>query len=422
MNRMKDIRIDPADWTAVVGAGVTAWELQREALRHGMRANTAEPSATVCGNVICTGLFSTWSACYGTMADNVIDMEFVGRDGEIFHLSDPDAPNLAAYEHRVKPPPGICTKAVVPLHPVTEDEEAFLIPFGDFGEAVRLARELNVHRVGLAIAVLGPHYLANFMSPSGDLAEKLKKCLAEDLGMEYAVYVITDAFGAAALRKMADHVIDGELLRKIILGLPRLLDREVNDLLAGMRGESPLYETLCRPELGPLLDTLLDPSPETAASSVESDMRAFYASLYADPAYTDGVWLNAQRIVSPRMGRRKHVFAFLVYLPADGVALMRRIIARFEKTAGETGLDHDFGFITPMDLGKRAVLEYDCWIDHTLPDDRERAARLMESIVPWLDELAVKETGVTWIKTFFSQGCVRKESFFYRGFRQRTGA
>jgi hypothetical protein len=84
------------------------------------------------------------------------------------------------------------------------------------------------------------------------------------------------------------------------------------------------------------------------------------------------------------------------------------------------GIDHAFGFITPMDLGKRAVYEYDYYLDQSSDADKQRAAAAMEKLVPRLDELAQTRKGFTWIKTFFSQGCARKEGFFYEGFRKRT--
>jgi len=46
----------------------------------------------------------------------------------------------------------------------------------------------------------------------------------------------------------------------------------------------------------------------------------------------------------------------------------------------------------------------------------------MREAVPWLDDLAMTEIGVTWIKTFFAQGCARKEQVFYRGLTPRDAA
>jgi len=418
--RMKDIRIDADNWTATVGAGVTSFDLQREASRLGFRVNAAEPAATVCGNIICTGLFSTWSASYGTFSDNFIDMEFVDDEGRVTHLSDPASPNLYAYQHRVMTPPAICTRAIVPLYPISNDEESLLVPFTNFEDAVRLARELNIRRIGLSIAVLGPHYIATFLSPTLELSQRLKQNLGNVFGIEYAVFVIADSYGRDAVKKMAGSVIDGPLLRKLMLGLPRFLGKDWIDLVRTYEGDHPPYEILCDPAAAPFIEAALQPTPVTAAEAVEEDLRQFYTSLYHKPQYTDGVWLSMHRIVSCRMGRHKHIFAFLVYLPADDIEMFNTLNETFGCTAKELGIDHDFGFITPMDMGKRAVYEYDYYLDQTSAKDKRKAAAVMERIVPWLDDLALTRKGFTWIKTFFSQGCVRKEGFFYEGFSKRT--
>ena len=149
MNRMKKIEIDLENWCAVIEPGVTAFDLQTEVCKYGLRVNTAEPAATVCGNIVCTGLFSTWSNVYGTAADGFVDMEFVDKSGKIFHLNDKSAPNVFAFQHDVLPSPGICTKASVKLHPTTDDEEGILVPFDNFDRSVAFARDLSARRIGL---------------------------------------------------------------------------------------------------------------------------------------------------------------------------------------------------------------------------------------------------------------------------------
>ncbi len=413
MNRLKGIEIDPRNWIAEVGAGVTSFALQQEALRCGFRANAAEPAATVCGNIICTGTFSTWSASYGLATDNFVDMEFVDRRGRTFRLSDPKAANLMTYRHGEFPPPGVCTRAWVRLHPVTEDEEGLLVPFGDLESALLFARELCVRRIGLSLAVLGPHYLATFLSPSLDLAARAKEVLPMDLGIRFAVFVIADRFGRDAIRKMVGSVIDGRLLRSLVLGLPNLVQGEWLGLVRETEGRRPPYDLLCRPETLPLIDAALEPSPETLAGAVDVDLRAFYTELYRRPEFTDPVWLTSCRVVSSRMGRHKHIIAFVLFLPLEP-DLIQALCDHFTRTAEEIGLDHDYGFLTPLDLGKRAVFEYDYYIDQSDPEDKKKSAAALGSLVPWLDELALTTPGLTWMKTLFGQGFVRKESFLYR--------
>lgn len=414
MNRMRQIDCDTDNWTAAVEAGVTSFELQREARRRGLRVNAAEPAATVCGNLVCTGTFSTWSNVYGTAADNFVDMEFVGRDGRVFRLNDKRGPNHFAFELGVLPSPGICTRAFVKLHPATDDEEGLLVPFEGLDEAVRFARELGRRRIGLAVAVLGAHYVAGFLSPDEDLARRLKTALPEALGVSYMVFAVADRYARDAIRTMAPAIIDSSLLRLLMLGLPRLLEPRWLDLVREYAGSARPYELLCRPDMRPLVEAVLQPSPETVSESVPESLRPFYRELYARPEMTDMVWLNMHRIVSARMSRRKHMFAFLVYVPPDRLDVLHEILDGFARVAGAHGIDHDFGFLTPMDLGKRAILEYDYYIDHADPAERAKIGRAMPELDPWLDALAARVPGVLSLKYVFSQGCSRKENFLYR--------
>jgi hypothetical protein len=414
MNRMRRIDVDPENWSATVEAGVTSFELQKEVHRLGFRVNVAEPAATVCGNIVCTGIFSTWSNAYGTAADNFIDMEFVNMDGCFFRLNDKASPNILAFEHAVCSSPGICTRAVVRLHPRTDDEEGILIPFTDFGAAVLFARDLARRRIGVALAVLGAHYIATFISPTESLAERIKTLLPDVLGIRFVVYAVADRFAREAIRKMAGSVIDAPLLRTLMLGLPRLADHDFVEVVLGLEGRIAPYEILCQPEMQALLEAVLDPAPETVAESVPQDLRSAYVNLYRRPEMTDMVWLNMFRIVSARMSRRKHMFAFLVYVPLDTPEAAREVMAGFARIAEAHGLDHDYGFLTPMDFGKRAVLEYDYYIDHTDEDEKRKIAASMVEIEPWLDRLATLTKGVMWLKYVFSQGCSRKENFLYQ--------
>ena len=414
LNRMRKMEIDPENWSASVEPGVTSFDLQREAYRLGLRVNAAEPAATVCGNIVCTGTFSTWSNVYGTAADGFIDMEFVDRRGRLFRLNDKDSPNFFAFEQDVLPSPGVCTKALVKLHPMTGDEEGVLVPFAEFDEAVRFAENLARRRIGLALAVLGAHYIANFMSPAKELAERLKKNLPEVLGVNFMVFAVGDRYARSAIREMARSVIDADLLRLLMLGLPRLLDPQWLSLVQEFDGRDSPFELLCRPDMRPLIEAVLKPSPRTIASAVEEDLRPFYEQLYSRPEMTDMVWLNMFRIVSSRMSRRKHMFAFLVYVPLDRPEIISQINSEFKRIAELHGLDNDFGFLTPMDFGKRAILEYDYYIDHTDPVERGKIGRAMIDIDPWLDALAAETKGVMPLKYVFSQGCSRKENFLYR--------
>jgi hypothetical protein len=418
MGRMRRIDIDLANWTAAVEPGVTSFELQREALKRGVRVNAAEPAATVCGNIICTGTFSTWANIYGTGPDNIVDMEFVRPDGGVCRLSEGSAPNFLGAVPGTAPSPGVCTRAFVKLQPMTGDEEGLCVPFDGLDEAVRFVRELGRRRIGSAVAVLGPHYIATFLAPDAALAAKLKAALRDVLGIGYLALVVADPYGREAVRRMAPAVIDDDLLRTLVLGLPRLVEPRWLDLVAEAEGRQRPYELLCRPELRPLVEAALQPSPETIAAAAPEDLRAAYREIYGRREMTDIVWLTEHRVVSARMGRHKHVLAFLAYVPADRTDVVREVLDGFAKIAEDCGLEHDFGFLTPLDLGKRLILEYDYYLDHTDPAEREKVGRAVPELDRWLAGLARRVPGFTSLKDIFGRCYARKESYLYRPARE----
>jgi hypothetical protein len=414
MGRMRRIELDLANGSAAVEPGVTSFELQQEALKHGLRINAAEPAATVCGNIICTGTFSTWTNIYGTFADNFIDLEFVGPAGEVYRLQDRGAPNFFGVDRTGAAGPGICTKAFVKLHPALDDEEGLYVPFDGFEEAVRFACELGRRRIGSAVAVLGAHFVSSFLAPDETTARRFKAALPEVLGLRHVVMVIADRYGREAIRRMAPSVIDGSLLRTLMLGLPRLLEPRWLDVLAGWEGPERPYELLVRPDLRPVVEAALRPGPETVASVVPEGLRAAYRAIYARPEMTDLVWLNMNRIISARMSRHKHMLAFLVYFPGDRTDVAREVVDGFARIAEANGLEHDFGFLTPLDLGRRVVLEYDYYLDHADPEDRAKIVRALPAVEDMLRDLTGRVPSFTSLKDIFGQGYARKESFLYR--------
>jgi hypothetical protein len=225
--------------------------------------------------------------------------------------------------------------------------------------------------------------------------------------------MIGDSYAREAVISMGISVIDQDLFRMLMLGLPRLADGEWLDLVAGLDSEQPPYEILFSPEMRPLLEAVLQPGPETAAQAVEMDLRPFYTKLYARPEMTDMVWLTMFRIVSARMSRHKHMFAFLIYVPLHRVEVITGICTELERIAHDHGIQADFGFLTPLDLGKRAILEYDYYLDHQNPLDAEKIGRARLEFEPYLDGLSASTPGVKWLKYIFSQGCARKEAFLY---------
>ena len=246
------------------------------------------------------------------------------------------------------------------------------------------------------------------------MADKVKENLTKSLDINSMVFMVGDKYACDAVKKMTKVTIDNKLFRMLMLGLPRLAEDEWAELLRNFEGDKYAYEIFCMEEMYPLLEAALAPSPETLASAVDEDLREFYAQLYARPEMTDLVWLNMFRIISSRMARHKHVVAFILYVPLDRIDTIKEINGLFKKVGDKYGIENEYGFLTPIDFGKRAVLEYDYYIDQTSRADAEKIGKAMAEIDPELDRLSADIKGIKTMKYILSQGCARKEHFLYR--------
>jgi len=413
MSRLKRVEIDDERELVRVGAGVTAFDLQKQVYEKGYRVQVAEPSAMICANLMCSGIFSTYSHAYGMGAQNLVDAEFVDPAGRCFRMSEKSAPNLFAYEKKDVDIPGICTEVSYKLYPRLEDERGFLVPFRHFGEALSFIREMGRRRIGLAVGLLGGEYLAALLAPSSDLARKVKHVLQQDLQIAYVVQIIGDSYDEDAVRKMGYPVISQRIFRTLVLSLPNLSDNEVLIHLNEMMPGGSVYDLLSDKKMGPLLETLLQPDAATLSKAVPPDMQPFYHKLYRDPKLTDLVWLNDFRIISSRMGREKHVVAWIVYVPLGKPDVVKGIYERFRHIAGRWDLKHDYGFITPLDFGKRAVFEYDYYLDHQDDGERMRMLQAMKETAEMIRGYSAEYDAVRWIRHTRYQGFARMENLLY---------
>ncbi len=412
LGRMKTIAFDEKNWLVKVGPGVAAFDLQKAAVNRGFRVNVAEPSALVCANIMCSGIFSLFSASYGTAADNYIDAEFVGHDGEVFRLSDKTAPNLFAFKKEDSVIPGICSSAYIRLHPVTSDESAAFVPFEALEQALNFAKECAMRRIGLGIGVLGGEYISVFLSPTKKLAAKVKETLRDKLKIEYLVLVIGDKYSLRSIKEMGYNYFDNRMFRILNLSLPSLTSARWLDLINEL-DEGEAFSYLGLEHFCDLAEAALAPSPEQLVGEVDPELRSFFKKLYSRPEMTDPVWLNMFRIISSRMGREKHALAMIIYLPIDG-KLITEINNEFKHIADNHGLKNDYGFITPLDNGKRCVFEYDYYFDQNDPDERTRIQQAMMKAGMMIEKYSSETGTVTWIRYVFCQGFSRKESFLYK--------
>lgn len=217
LNRMKDISFDEKNWSVRVGPGVTAFDLQREAVKRGYRVNVAEAAALVCGSTMSSGILSLFSAAYGTSADNFVDAEFVATDGSFFSLNEKDAPNLFAFSRSGQQTPGICTALSAKLHPMTDDEAGVLVPFQSLEKALSFTKDCSVRRIGLAIGTLGVEYISAFIAPTRQLAADARDIFENRLGIAYMVLVIGDTYALQSIAEMGYPVINQRLFTALTL-------------------------------------------------------------------------------------------------------------------------------------------------------------------------------------------------------------
>ena len=411
LHRMQDIVFDEKNWAVRVGPGVPAFDLQREAFKRGYRVNVAEPAAMVCANVICSGIFSTFMPAYGTAADNFIDAEVVDAGGSTYRLSEKGAPNLFAFKQADQPSPGICTAVSVKLHPMTDDETGLLVPFDTLEKAIDFSRECAIRRIGLAIGVLASEYISTFLAPTMHAASEVKDVFENKLGMPYLVLVIGDKYAAQSVAAMGHPAIDQRLFRALALGLRSLRSARWLDVLSEFSTGEP-YAYLKVKGFADVAEAALAPSPAGHVESMDPDLRPFYERVYARREMTDLVWLNMFRILSSRMGREKQFFVNIIYMPLES-ALIGEISEKFGSIAGRHGLKNALGFITPIDGGKRCLLEYDYFFDQTDQDEISRVRQAAMEAGGVVMDYAARLGTIRWIRHVVNQGFSRKENLLY---------
>jgi len=411
--RLRNLEIHPESYTATVGAGITMFELQKEALSHKLRALAAEAGAHVCSNIITTGIISTWGNKYGAFADNFIDLTTVDDEGNIKKHSDWERNNPYATEPGFTnlnlTPPGIVTEAVVKLHPVFDDEEAVLVPFDNIRDAYRLLIKLGKRDVGLSLAVLSRKYLAEFLSPTLQISKDFDYVCKNYLKLNYVVAVICNKDDKKIVEGMADYTIDQSLMKSLILGAPRfssLRDSEFMKILS--EEEDPLKAIFAGP-MRSHLEKALDPSPEQVSKVFDEDLQDFFKKVYSKPEMTDIVWLHAFRILPTRMMRQQMFMGPGASMWTGDEDHYLNWIQMFDDTGEKYNLEHSLGFISPLDHGKFAYMEYDYYYNHNDPDECDRISK---SLIESMKKTLVMGKGLT-ILNYLYKGIYRKEHVLY---------
>ena len=412
LNRMKTVEFDEKNWLVKVGPGITAFDLQKLAKQKGFRINAAEPAALLCANIMCSGIMSTFSTTYGINADNFTNAEFVDKEGKFFNLNDTTSPNLFSFNNlQHKTSPGICVSADIKLHPVVEDETGILVPFQTLNKALDFIRECSMRHIGLALGVVGTEYIATFLSQTKVVYTEIKDLFINKLDIPFMVVVVGDKFAISTIREMGFPFFDQRMFRALYLGLPSLKSAKWLEMVKELSDDEP-YSYLKIDSFTEIFETALSPSPVSYSKEIDSDLRPFFEELFAKEEYTDLVWLNMFRIMSTRLGRKKPFLPVLIYLPIDN-DLINELNNKFRLIAEKYQIDNDFGFITPIDNGKRCIFEYDYFFDHTDPDEIRRIRLAGAESNMLIDAYSVKTGTVKGHPYVLYQGFCRKENLLY---------
>jgi len=412
LNRMKTIEFDEKNWLVKAGPGVAAFDLQKKARERGYRINASEPAALICANIMCSGIMSTFSTTYGINADNFIDAEFVDKNGAFFNLNDSFSPNLYSYKNlQHKNSPGICVSASIKLHPVTDDESGILVPFQTLDMALDFIRDCAVRHIGLAMGIVGAEYISTFLSPTKKTASEIKNIFIDKLEIPFLVVVIGDKYAIRTIGEMGFPYFDQRLFKALYPGLPSLKSAQWLELIKRLSDDEP-YSYLRIDNFAELLETALSPSPELYSQEIEPELRSFFEKLFSGNEITDLVWLNMYRIMSTRLGRKKPFLPVLIYLPIDNV-LINELNDKFRLIADKYNIENDFGFITPIDNGKRCILEYDYFYDYNNPEEVGRVRLAGTEAYIMVDDYSVKTGTVKGHPYVLYQGFCRKENLLY---------
>ncbi len=379
--RMNGLSIDRPRWTATVGPGVLAFDLQAAAVKVGMWASVAEPAACVCANVLCTNMHSFLSYAWGVGIDHVVDAELVDPTGRVYRLSDPDAPNLVSLPGaRSAAEAGICTEMEIRLHPAPPDEDCVFVPCGSLEEAVAVARDIARRRIGTGLGVMGTAYVSMFAAPSPAAVPRIRRALEDGLGVRAFVVCIGDRSVLAAIPSFAGPVLSRALGGLLLRALPSLdRDPELQWMMEQGGGEAR-YKELFAPGLRPLVEMALRARACVPDDGVDADLRGFFEAFLRRPETADSVWLNLFRILPARMGRGHQFVSRVLYCSLDEPGAVPRACERLGEIGERHGLPHAFGYLVPLADGTRAVMEYDLYFDATDPRQvREVRAAMKEA-------------------------------------------
>jgi hypothetical protein len=413
MSRMNTITLNTDATTATIQAGVTAFDLQKTAAAHQKRILVGEAEAYLCANVLSFGIISTWGNTYGWGADNYTDVELVDEKGNIIHhtpdtLKNPFATNHGPTSLTLRPS-NIVTSMTIKLHQKSSDEHAMLIPFKSLKDAVDFSLDLAKKNIGVSLAILSSKYFSDFICPTNDIAHSFEHIITKYFHINYLVDIICDSKDKRYVEDHADFIIDEPMMKTFVLSTPKLASMKDSEFLKKITQKENPLKTLFQGRMKRMITKMaLHPSPEQIGAAFDKDLKDFFTNVYTKPEMTNPIWLHEFRILPCRMMRQR------MFMVRGGFMTARKdVILKAYEILEEVGRkyhkEHALGFISFLDSGNIAFLEYDYYYDHTKPEEHQN---LNPSIVESLTkELTIDE--YLPIEFSFHKGLYRKEQVFY---------
>ena len=124
---------------------------------------------------------------------------------------------------------------------------------------------------------------------------------------------------------------------------------------------------------------------------------------------TDIVWLHAFRILPSRMMRQQMFCGQAGVIWAGNEDHVLNWIQMFADVCDKYKFEHALGFISPLDHGKFAFIEYDFYFDHNDPD---AGSRVSKALIETTERSLVMD-GILTIFNYIFKGLYRKEHLLY---------
>jgi hypothetical protein len=411
--RMNKLEIHPESYSATVGAGITAFELQKEAYKKKLRANLAEAGAHVCANIASTGIISTWQNRYGWAADNFLDLEIVDDKGNIKKHSDLEITNPYTTEGGFTDikltPPGIVTEITVKLHPIFDDEDVVFIPFERLKDALSMIMRLAKRNIGLSLVILSRKYLSEFFCPTLQIAKDFEYICKNYMKLNWVVDVICTKDDKKIVEDMAEYIIDKELMKSFMLGSPKLASLKDSEFLQKLSEEEDPLKAIFAGPMRKHLEQGLNASPEQIASVFDDDLQVFFKKIYSKSEMSDFIWLHAFRILPSRLMRQRMFFAQAGAIWGNDEDKILKYIDMLSNVCDKYQLEHSLGFMSPIDDGKYVFFEYDYYYDH---NDPEATKRVSQALIETTENSLVMGD-ILPVLNYLFKGTYRKEHVLY---------